>query len=58
LKEVAWGNFPDGTKVAKGDPLYPRIEVNEKGETVIAASKKTQGTKPVAPVKAAAALLL
>ena len=55
LKEVAWGNFPDGTKVAKGDPLYPRIEVNEKGETVIAASKKTQGTKPVAPVKAAAA---
>ena len=55
LEEVAWGNFPDGTKVAKGDPLYPRIEVNEKGETVIAASKKTQGTKPVAPVKAAAA---
>ena len=52
LEEVAWGNFPDGTKVAKGEPLYPRIEVNEKGETVIAASKKTQGAKPVAPAKA------
>mgnify|MGYP003418797750 FL=1 len=52
LEEVAWGNFPDGTKVAKGDPLYPRIEVNEKGETVIAASKKTQGAKPAAPAKA------
>ncbi len=55
LEEVAWGNFPDGTKVAKGEPLYPRIEVNEKGETVIAASKKTQGAKPVAPAKAAPA---
>ena len=52
LEEVAWGNFPDGTKVAKGEPLYPRIEVNEKGETVIAASKKTQGAKPAAPAKA------
>jgi len=55
LEEVAWGNFPDGTKVAKGEPLYPRIEVNEKGETVIAASKKTQGAKPAAPAKAAPA---
>ena len=52
LEEVAWGNFPDGTKVAKGEPLYPRIEVKEKGETVIAASKKTQGAKPAAPAKA------
>jgi len=56
LEEVAWGNFPDGTKVAKGEPLYPRIEVNEKGETVIAASKKTQAkptasaAKPATPV--------
>ena len=26
LDDVAWGNFPDGTKVAKGQPIFPRIE--------------------------------
>lgn len=26
---MAWGNFPDGTKVAKGQPIFPRIEEEE-----------------------------
>ena len=34
------GGLPDGTKVQKGEPLYPRIEITESGETVIAATKK------------------
>lgn len=29
LNDVAWGNFPDGTKVAKGQPIFPRIEEEE-----------------------------
>ena len=49
LADTVWGGLPDGTKVQKGEPLYPRIEVTESGETVIAATKKT------APVAAAAA---
>jgi methionyl-tRNA synthetase len=40
LADVGWGGTPDGTKVHKGNPLFPRIEVNEKGETVHAVSKK------------------
>ena len=41
LADTAWGGLPDGTKVQKGEPLYPRIEITESGETVIAATKKT-----------------
>lgn len=41
LADAVWGKLPDGTVVCKGEPLYPRIEVNEKGETIIAATKKT-----------------
>ena len=40
LADTAWGGLPDGTKVQKGEPLYPRIEITESGETVIAATKK------------------
>jgi methionyl-tRNA synthetase len=54
MEDVKWGLFPDGTKVAKGDPLFPRIEVNEKGETVVAASKKAQNQQPAAAPKAPA----
>lgn len=57
LADTAWGGLPDGTKVQKGEPLYPRIEITESGETVIAATKKAapaakQGVK--AEVKAEA----
>lgn len=38
---AVWGKLATGTKVQKGEPLFPRIEVTEAGETVIAATKKT-----------------
>ncbi len=51
LADVAWGGTPDGTAVHKGNPLFPRIEVNEAGETVQAATKKA--AKEVAAPKTA-----
>ena len=51
LADAAWGGLADGTIVQKGEPIYPRIEVNEDGVTVTAATKKT-----VAPATAAKAV--
>ena len=51
LTDAAWGGLADGTIVQKGEPIYPRIEVNEDGVTVTAATKKT-----VAPATAAKAV--
>lgn len=41
MADAVWGKLATGTKVQKGQPLFPRIEVTEAGETVIAATKKT-----------------
>lgn len=41
MADAVWGKLATGTKVQKGEPLFPRIEVTETGETVIAATKKT-----------------
>ncbi|HCJ91492.1 MAG TPA: methionine--tRNA ligase subunit beta, partial [Acidaminococcaceae bacterium] len=41
--ELTWGGIPDGTKVAKGEPLYPRIDVLPDGRTLIGATKKSAG---------------
>lgn len=41
MADAVWGKLTTGTKVQKGEPLFPRIEVTEAGETVIAATKKT-----------------
>lgn len=41
MADAVWGKLATGTKVQKGEPLFPRIEVTEGGETVIAATKKT-----------------
>lgn len=41
MADAVWGRLATGTKVQKGEPLFPRIEVTEAGETVIAATKKT-----------------
>ncbi len=41
MADAVWGKLATGTKVQKGEPLFPRIEVTEDGETVIAATKKT-----------------
>ena len=41
MADAVWGKLATGTKVEKGEPLFPRIEVTEAGETVIAVTKKT-----------------
>lgn len=41
MADAVWGKLATGTKVQKSEPLFPRIEVTEAGETVIAATKKT-----------------
>lgn len=41
MADAVWGKLATGTKAQKGEPLFPRIEVTEAGETVIAATKKT-----------------
>ncbi len=41
MADAVWGKLATGTKVQKGEPLFPRIEVTKAGETVIAATKKT-----------------
>ena len=62
MADAVWGKLATGTKVQKGEPLFPRIEVTEAGETVIAATKKTaakaikaEATKAEAKKEAAAA---
>ena len=39
LAEAVWGGIADGTKVQKGEPLYPRIEVTEDGATIIGGKR-------------------
>ena len=39
LAEAVWGGIADGTKVKKGEPLYPRIEVTEDGATIIGGKR-------------------
>lgn len=41
MADAVWGKLASGTKVQKGYPLFPRIEVTEAGDTVIAATKKS-----------------
>ena len=48
LADAVWGGLADGTVVQKGDPIYPRIEVNEEGVTVTAATKKSASPAPAA----------
>lgn len=60
MADAVWGKLVTGTKVQKGEPLFPRIEVTEAGETVIAATKKTaakaiKAEAPKAEAKKAAA---
>ncbi len=39
LADCAWGGLANGTKVAKGDPLFPRIEIAEDGATIIGGKR-------------------
>ena len=45
LDDVAWGNFPDGTKVAKGQPIFPRIEEEEEDKAAEAKKEKKADKK-------------
>lgn len=56
LAEAVWGKLANGTKVAKGDPLYPRIEIDKDGNTIIGGKKyehKVEARKPAEPEKPA-----
>ena len=39
LADAVWGGLANGTKVAKGEPLYPRIEIAEDGSTILGGKK-------------------
>lgn len=47
LADAGWGGLKCGTKVAKGEPLYPRIEVTEEGDTIIGGKRYEH--KAIAP---------
>lgn len=53
LADAVWGGIADGTKVQKGEPLYPRIEVTEDGATIIGGKRFEHKPEP-ADVKAEA----
>ena len=39
LENAVWGGLANGTKVCKGEPLYPRIEIAEDGATIIGGKR-------------------
>lgn len=49
LADAVWGKLADGTRVQKGEPLYPRIEIAEDGATIIGGKR----FEPAAEAKAA-----
>ena len=48
LADAEFGKIADGTKVQKGEPLYPRIEIAEDGATII-GGKRYEPKAEVAP---------
>ena len=44
-----WGELPDGTRVNKAEPIFPRIEEDQAETTVPAADPQPQVAKPAAP---------
>lgn len=52
LADAVWGGLADGTKVQKGEPLYPRIEIAEDGATII-GGKRYEHKKEEAPAEEA-----
>ncbi len=39
---IRWGGFPAGTKVKKGDPIFPRIEVEKEDQAAPAKTEPAQ----------------
>ena len=52
LADAVFGKLADGTKVQKGEPLYPRIEVTEDGATLIGGKRFERQAEAAAAVKA------
>lgn len=56
LSTAAWGGFPEGTQTDKGDPIFPRIEIEEEKEAPApetapkAEEKKEVVEEGVAPI--------
>ena len=55
LEEAVAGRLASGTKVQKGEPLYPRIEVTEDGATIIGGKRYEHAPAPAAVVEEAKA---
>ena len=52
LADAVWGKLADGTKVQKGEPLYPRIEIAEDGATIIGGKRFEPAAEAKVEVKA------
>lgn len=52
LADAEWGGLANGTKVCKGEPLYPRIEVTEDGVTIIGGKRYEHKAAAPAPAPA------
>ena len=46
-----WGGLPTGTKVVKGEPIYPRFEIPEMVEATPAEAKEVVDTSNIPPLK-------
>jgi methionyl-tRNA synthetase len=44
--EITWGGVLPGTEIAKGPPLFPRIETKTQGETLVSQDEKMTQTIP------------
>ncbi len=49
LVDAGWGGLADGTKTAKGDPIFPRIEIEEDKEEPKQAAPKAEPKKEEVP---------
>ena len=46
-----WGALPTGTKVVKGEPIYPRFEIPEMVEATPTEAKEAVDTSNIPPLK-------
>jgi methionyl-tRNA synthetase len=54
LKDAAWGGLPPGTKVARGEPIFPRIETEREAAQEATAAAAAPAESQPAPKAAAA----
>lgn len=51
LSDTAWGQLVAGTRIAKGDPIFPRIEVEKEAPTMVQEVKEKPASVEPAPVQ-------